>query len=409
MLKGRDFVFISSIDWDFNWQGPQEFASRLAGAGNRVLFVENTGVRAPAPKDAGRVARRLGRWLGALSTRGLRPGGAGLYVHAPLVLPPFRGPFGSRLNARLLLPRVRRAALRLGVSDAVIVCYLPTDTAVELAEMLRTPRGLVVYYRVDNLALLTPHAERLRRSEEALIRSSDLVFANNERLAELPAQLGARVCIFPPSVDLKAFTPDDETPAPGGRAAGWGGAGGRAGPVIGYVGAVSEHLDRRLVTAAARLRPDWSWVFVGPCSAPLGELRRLPNVRFLGPQPHVELARFIRGFDVCIIPYKLSPYTATVVPTKLNEYLAVGKPVVSTDLPAVRDLKRGHDFVLISEGRPECFLDAIEEALRLPVDGAAVERRRAVAAASDWRARAEAMSGAIEAALEAKSAGEDEP
>jgi GT2 family glycosyltransferase/glycosyltransferase involved in cell wall biosynthesis len=419
MIQGRDIVCISSIDWDFNWQGPQEITSRLAQAGNRVCFIENTGIRAPGLKDAGRVARRCRAWLGALGSHGLRRVQPHLYVHSPLVLPPFGASWGRRLNAKLFLTQVRRAVKSLGMKDVLLLCYLPTDTALDLIEMLRTPQSVVVYYRVDNLALLTPHAGRLRRSEAAVIAASDLVFANSPALAELPLRTHRHVHVFPPSVNLEAFTPFDETRAAaaatgeasprvkGGKGLRRGGVEGShdgrlARPVIGYVGAVTEHLNQPLVTALARLRPHWSWVFVGPCHTTLDELRRLPNVHFMGQQPHRELVKFIREFDVCIIPYKLSAYTTTVVPTKLNEYLAVGKPVVSANLPAVRSFNDEHDILLTSDEQPGSFLRAIEEALQLPQDGAVVARRRAVAASGDWQMRIEAMSELLEAALLSK-------
>jgi GT2 family glycosyltransferase/glycosyltransferase involved in cell wall biosynthesis len=419
MIQGRDIVCISSIEWDFNWQGPQEMASRLAGAGNRVLFIENTGIRSPGLKDAGRIVRRLRHWLRSLGSHGLRRVNPHLHIHSPLVLPPFGASLGRRLNAELFLKQVRRAVRHLGMKDVLILCYLPTDTVLDLVEMLRTPLSIVVYYRVDNLALLTPHAAQLRRSEEALIKSSDLVFANSEALAQLPLSIHNNVFVFPPSVNLEAFAPDDERPlapeaqgemaAPGRNGNGFHPAGALREskerlprPVIGYVGAITEHVNQQLVTALARSRPHWSWVFVGPCNSPLDEMRRLPNVHFLGQQPHRDLVKFIREFDVCIIPYKLSAYTTTVVPTKLNEYLAVGKPVVSTNLPAVRSFNEEHDILLTSDEQPGCFLRAIEEALQLPKDGTAVERRRAVASYGDWQTRIEAMSELLEAALEAK-------
>jgi GT2 family glycosyltransferase len=114
------------------------------------------------------------------------------------------------------------------------------------------------------------------------------------------------------------------------------------------------------------------------------------------------LVKFIREFDVCIIPYKLSAYTKTVVPTKLNEYLAVGKPVVSTNLPAVRSFNEQHDILLTSDEQPGCFLRAIEEALQLPRYGVTVERRRVVASYGNWQTRIEAMSKLLNAALEVK-------
>lgn len=419
MIQGRDIVCISSIEWDFNWQCPQEMASRLAEAGNRVLFIENTGIRSPRLRDAGRIVRRFRQWLRSLGSHGLRKVSPNLHIHSPLVLPPFGATLGRGLNARFFLKQVRRAVRHLRMKDVLILCYLPTDTVLDLVEMLSTPLSVVVYYRVDNLALLTPHAEQLRRSEETLIKLSDVVFANSEALAQLPLSMHGNVHVFPPSVNLDAFAPKDERPSvpeKAGNAAalehnGNGFNRGEADvesngrmprPVIGYVGAMTEHVNHKLVTALARLRPQWSWVFVGPCNSPLDEMRRLPNVHLMGQQPHRELVKFIREFDVCIIPYKLSDYTTTVVPTKLNEYLAVGKPVVSTNLPSVRSFNEKHDILLTSDEQPVCFLRAIEEALQLPKDVAAIERRRAVASYGDWQTRIEAMSELLEDALLAK-------
>src|SRR3954471_20981420 len=92
MISGRDVLYISSIDWAFQWQGPQEIAVRLGAAGNRVLFVENTGIRAPRLSEAGRVARRLGSWARTRLDGRARTVAPNVTVCAPLVLPPFGGP-----------------------------------------------------------------------------------------------------------------------------------------------------------------------------------------------------------------------------------------------------------------------------------------------------------------------------
>src|SRR5215213_4853237 len=405
MIRDRNIICVSGIEWDFNWQNSQEMCSRLAAAGNRVLFVENMGIRAPELKDAGRVWQRLLNWSQALRTRGVRQVGTNLYVCSPLVLPPFGAT--REVNARVLLPRVVRAARRLGMDDALILTYLPTDTALDLVKQLRTPRSVVVYYRIDNLAALTPHAEELRRSERAMVETSDLVLANSPELARLPAELSDNVHVFPPSVNLDAFTPE-----------GPGGSNGDAHldpevlesvervrrlshPLIGYVGAISNHINREMVEASVRRRPEWSWVFVGPGEAPLKGLGDLPNVHFVGQQPHPSLANFIREFDVCIIPYRLNSYTATVVPTKLNEYLAVGKPVVSTNLPAVRHFDEEHGVLTISDEAPENFLHAVESALGQSGEQEAA-RRRAAAAHGDWDKRLEEVSVLFESAFRAR-------
>jgi glycosyltransferase involved in cell wall biosynthesis len=153
-----------------------------------------------------------------------------------------------------------------------------------------------------------------------------------------------------------------------------------------------------MVAAMAELRPHWSWVFVGPSHAQLRGLRDLSNVHFLGQQPHRSLVNYIREFDVCIIPYQLNSYTATVFPTKLNEYLAVGKPVVSTNLPAVCKFNEQHIVLGISDELPENFLREVESALR-QVDEPAMARRRAAAARGDWQTRLEEVSVLFEAAF----------
>src|SRR5436309_7519627 len=106
MLRGHDIILISSIEWEFNWQGHQEIASRLAHAGNRVLYVENMGVRAPGLHDVGRVARRFFHWVGSAFDGGVRQVSPNLYVCSPLILPPFGSRIRRQLNRRLLLPLI---------------------------------------------------------------------------------------------------------------------------------------------------------------------------------------------------------------------------------------------------------------------------------------------------------------
>lgn len=408
MLTGQDIVFISSIEWDFLWQGPQEIATRLARAGNRVLYVENTGVRAPGLRDASRVVRRLKLWTKSLSSNGVREVAPNLYVCSPLVLPPFGPGWRRRANRHLLLPMIKRAVSDLGMRDVLLWTFLPTDTALEIIRQLRTPQSVVVYYYVDNFSQVTPYTRQLEASKKALLRISDLTFATCRELADHCADAQRDVHIFPYGVNLDAFPLDDhardngDDPHAAARE-GERAASSPAAPVIGYVGGLHRHVDFDLLTHMARARPQWSWIYVGSLQTTAGSLlAELPNVRLLGAQPHGELADHIRRFDVCIVPYVDSPYTRTVVPTKINEYLAVGKPVVSTALPAVSDFNRHHGVLLTTDTRPENFLRAIEQALRMPKDGATRARRREVATLGDWQTRLEEMSALIEAAVQRK-------
>src|SRR2546423_15666298 len=128
MLSGRDIILISSIEWDFNWQGHQEIASRLARAGNRVLYVENMGVRSPGLRDARRVAQRFFHWAGSLLDGGVRQVSPDLYVRSPLSLPPFGSRIRHELNRRLLLPLPLRAVRSPRFVPEIIWTSLATDT-----------------------------------------------------------------------------------------------------------------------------------------------------------------------------------------------------------------------------------------------------------------------------------------
>jgi len=150
-----------------------------------------------------------------------------------------------------------------------------------------------------------------------------------------------------------------------------------------------------MLTVMARARPTWSWVFVGSAEISLHGFADLPNVYILGQRPHRELAHYIRTFDVCIVPYKRSAYTETVVPSKINEYLAMGKPIVSTNLPWVCAFNEQHQVIVTSQEHPDEFLRGIEHAFSLRDDDALIARRRAVASQGDWETRLESMSELI--------------
>ena len=150
------------------------------------------------------------------------------------------------------------------------------------------------------------------------------------------------------------------------------------------------------IVAMARARPQWTWAFVGPIQTDVSALRALPNVVLTGAKPHDQLARHIRQFDVCTIPYARNVYTDTVVPTKLNEYLAMGKPVVSTDLPALADTPALLREIRTAPPHPEPFLAALEAALAAPSSAADAQRRRHLAAAADWNGRMQQMLSLID-------------
>src|SRR3972149_1264733 len=208
MLKNENIICISSIDWDFIWQGHQEIMSAFAKNGNRVLFIENTGIRSPKLEDVQRLKKRIVSWF--KSIKGFRKEMENLYVYSPVILPFPYSRVARFINKYLLIRSIKRWMRVMGFSNPIIWTFLPTGTALDIINNIEGK--LLIYYCIANFK----------------------------------------------------------------------------------------------------------------------------NIILLGKKDFEELPYYINEFDVCIIPYLKSGYTATVYPTKLNEYHALGKPVVSTDLPEVK-------------------------------------------------------------------------
>jgi uncharacterized SAM-binding protein YcdF (DUF218 family) len=132
-------------------------------------------------------------------------------------------------------------------------------------------------------------------------------------------------------------------------------------------------------------------------------LEGCPNVTLFGQRPHPELPNYVKSFDVGIVPYRLTDYTANVYPTKLNEYLVMGIPVVATDLAEIRRFNVEHGNIVAVAGDANAFVDAVRAALT-PATPETVERRIAVAHANSWQSRIAAMTRLIDEKLERRSA-----
>jgi uncharacterized SAM-binding protein YcdF (DUF218 family)/glycosyltransferase involved in cell wall biosynthesis len=386
-LGDRPIVCFSSIDWDFVWQGHQEIMSTFAAQGNVVLFVDNTGVRSPRLRDAPRLRHRVRTWW--RSTKGFRREQENLFVYSPLLLP-FPHSRIARWVNRALLRRALGLWLRaMGLSRPIVWTFLPTGLIVDLLDDLDP--SLVVYYCIADFGELAP-ARSIARSERRLLDRSDLVFVQGEELRRRCAP-HPNVHIFPFGVNVERLR-RPQAIAPELHAV--------KRPIVGYVGGLHRHLDIRLLEGIA---DGWegSLVLVGPAQTETGRLRRAENVLFAGAQPHGRIGEFLMGFDVGIVPYAVTPYTQTVYPTKLNEYLAMGLPVVATPLPEIAKFSAEHGGVVDIAGDVPRFLDAMRRAVR-DDSPTARERRIEVARTSSWGPRIAAMASLMGEALARRQA-----
>lgn len=219
---------------------------------------------------------------------------------------------------------------------------------------------------------------------DRLLREADLVFAVSKKLVSDAHALNDCVYLAPNATDMQVLgsAATMKTSAPE--------IARLPRPVIGYVGQmIAERMDLDLIRFVAQARPEWSFAFVGPvvehCQQEFHELAQIPNVHFLGQRPYAELPTLMSGFDVCIMPHIVNELTRSMDPIKLYDYLATGKPIITTN---VAGAERFSDVLHIAR-TPSDFLNGLELAWRQ--DGSRCERRLAYARDNTWPRRGQQM------------------
>lgn len=388
MLKNEDIICISSIDWDFLWQGHQEVMTRLARNGNRVLFIENTGVRAPRISDIGRIRKRIANWKRGV--RGIRKIEDSLYVYSPLVFPFPYLKIARLINNRLIFSVLFRWLKTVGFTEPLVWAFLPTGLTLDLIAKIE-PKVLI-YYCIDSFQASSKDARKVKRTEELLLKKADLVFVTSEELSRYCRQHSQQVYYFPFGVDIEKFkqamekgttVPDDIKNIKK--------------PIAGYIGGIHKWIDFDLVRYIATKNKDISFVFCGPIQVDVTGVSDIANITFLGQKKPEELPAYVKSFDAALIPYRLAEYTKNVYPTKLNEYLSVGKAVISTSLPEVLKFNNENGGIVRVAATRDDFVRNVREAVDNPIGEK--ERSLAVAAAekNSWAVKIEQMSALIEA------------
>jgi len=388
MLQGASIVCLASIDWSFNWQIPQEVALTFVKGGNRVLFVENTGVRCAAPRDAPRLWSRFRNWWRARG--GLTRLASGTDVFSPLLLPLPYSRAAVFINTRVLV-RAVRAWLGDGGGPLIIITFLPTPLARAVIGALSP--ALVVYYCLDRLAESSPGARKVLHSERRLLAEADLVLVTSGILYETAVEVTSRVELLASGVRVEQFERARRSRAEAHEA-----FAALSQPVVGYIGSLRSATDLALMVRAAELAPDLQFVLAGPRFVDVAPLAAQPNVRLLDAIPHEDVMQYMVRFDAGILPYLINQFTAGIMPMKLKEYLAAGLPVVATPLPEVRRFAEQHPGLVRFAGDPAEFVAALRAALS---DSApeVLARRVAVARQYDWSCQMARMNELIEQAL----------
>ena len=363
-----DIVCMSHLRWDFVFQRPQHLLTRFAQHGRLFYFEEpmfNNGVEPHLE-----VTTREGGNINIV------------VAHLPHGLTP------QESDAKQIeLLDDFFTANRL---DKFVFWYY-TPMALEITRQLKPI--LTVYDCMDELAAFKGASPRLRELEAELFQKADLVFTGGHSLYESKKTQHAAVYAFPSSIDKAHFAqarqtlpePEDQKNIPH--------------PRFGFYGVVDERFDIELLRGIAAMRPDWHYVIIGPVvKIDPAVLPKAENIHYLGGKSYKELPVYLSGWDVALLPFALNESTKFISPTKTPEYLAGGKPVVSTSIKDVIRPYKDLELVHIAD-TPETFVAAIEKALAQRDDTEWLKKTDEYLATISWDITWQNMVGLMQTAI----------
>jgi UDP-galactopyranose mutase len=327
-----DLICFSHLRWDFVYQRPQHLMSRCARR-RRVIFWEE-----PVQVTPGQEQLLLSKRQDNLTIA---------TPHVSSEWPPDE------------VDRVQREMLDCLLVEQNMqrhVSWYYTPMALKFSDHLQP--AVTVYDCMDELSAFKGASPLLRIMEQKLFRCADLVFTGGQSLYEAKRAHHPHVHAFPSSIDAGHFRkarnpahePHDQAAVPR--------------PRMGFFGVLDERLDLELLRAIAVARPDWHFVMIGPVvKIDPADLPQAENIHYLGNKSYEQLPDYLAGWDVALILFAKNESTRFISPTKTPEYLAAGKPVVSTSIHDIVHPYGDAGLVRIADS-PDDFVAAIDEALK---------------------------------------------
>jgi glycosyltransferase involved in cell wall biosynthesis len=328
----KDLLCFSHLRWDFVFQRPQHLMTRFAQARNVFYWEEPIFGSHPNPYlEIEQHLPNLWRCIPHL------PEGC---AHERIVE-----------MTKILLD----AFLQERMTSTPVFWYY-TPLAFEFSRTFAT--DLVVYDCMDELSAFMFAPPQLKYMEQQLMSRADLVFTGGQSLYEAKRGSHTNIHAFPSSIDKGHFRSarqlmpqsDDQASVTGIK--------------LGFYGVIDERFDQELIRQMADKRPDWNFMLIGPVvKIDPAELPQAPNIHYLGCKNYQELPVYLSGWDVALIPFLLNESTRFISPTKTPEYLAAGKPVVSS---AITDVVCPYKQLgLVSIGNDaDTFITAVEVELK---------------------------------------------
>lgn len=372
-----NIVIFSSLPWDFLWQRPQQIASRLAKRGYNIVYFENPVYLDSATKLKERIQKK--QFIDII------PKDDHLWI-IKIYFPPFRGKFRT-IKDKFVNLCFRYCLRKLGFNVDLALFYC-LDFVPQI-KTLHAKNIKIAFDFVDDILSFPEYAfTHYKQQQSQLITSSSVVFATSSILCNKVAIENPKCFYLPNAMDFDHFNAAATGPVHLIELANV------KHPVIGFIGAFLEWVDDGLVLKLAQTHPEYSILIVGPVDIVKDKFAKYPNIIMVGTKPYHTLPSYLSNIDVCIIPFKINNITLAANPIKMYEYLAAGKPVVSTALPEV--IRNASEVVYIGKDNDD-FIKKVELAVKESneKDSILIKNREEFAKKNSWDSRVEVIDSLL--------------
>jgi len=364
-------LLVFGEDWGGLPSSTQHLITHLSRE-RKILWVNSIGLRKPrlTLTDCKRAWKKLGLQRPTVHPK-LSSSSPNFTVVNPRTIPApsnrLERMLATKLLQKQLIPAMQKARLR----DPILWLSLPTasDMVGKLGEQA------TVYYCGDDFSALAgvDHVTVSAREEELQDKADLIITASAQLSQQFPAE---KTRLLTHGVDFQLFsTPSErahDLPADGK-------------PIAGFYGSISEWLDLEMLVAVIKRMPHWNFILIGNAVIDISALERLENVYLTGPKAHHELPGYSQHWNTSLLPFKDNAQIRACNPLKLSEYLATGKPIVSTPFPALQPYRA---LVSVAES-VESMVEAIENSLHLDELSAFPSVLSATVADKSWQAKAQ--------------------
>jgi len=330
-LNKKDVICFPIINWDYRQQRPHHLLNDLAQRGHRIFYLTTNLRNSEKPYDIKKLTNNVYE----------------VDLSSSNFFDIYKDKFdNSQLDFVVNSFRTLRDDLKI---DAFCIVDFPTWTPFVL-KLRKLFNYKIIFDCLDDFHNFPNVTKERIKEEKTLLKESDLVISSSLSLFKKSKTITPKSVFIPNAGEFNHFrksVPNDYL-------------NNFQKPLIGYFGSIAEWFDIDLIKYIAKKRPNFNFIFLGyTYGSDIRDLQKLNNIHFLGEQPYSELPKYLYHFDVCLIPFKKIPLIEATHPVKIYEYMAMGKPIVTTEIPELLPMK---DLCYIAKDRQD-FLNKLDLAI----------------------------------------------